>query len=709
MRKRKPQNPVQKKKNKFRLKFVRKMQLGFFVLGAVGSLIVGNILYQINNMEQVKDKMFKEFIRPKSEIEKIFSDFRKIQFMMLKFSIPQFAESFNKDMEKYEEIKKSIDERINKLEKSLNNDLLKADFVKVRELREKYRNLVCDAIISASVSQNYDMAADIATSSGEEIRNEIVDQFQNILDKLEHRTQLMDQHLKEGVKFSKIFIISGMVLGSVFLLFGLFFLAPALSKPIKKIKEVLHEFSLGNYDVNIDVNSNDEFGELAEMTRKLKAAQIDKIRAAEQIASGQFIKVNPSSEKDTLTHAFNKEVETLLDLKSEIHKLIKANEVGDLSKRGNEEQFEGEWKEIIKGINSMMDEFVKPLKEAAEVLNTMASGDFTKKMEGDYKGDYRLIKDNINKVIDSLNKLIGKVAESAAELASSSAQISSSTEEMAAGASEQSQQASEVVTSIEEMTRTIMDSTQNANLAATTAKEAGDKAREGGEIVVQTIEGINRISEVVSESARTIEKLGESSLQIGEIIEVINEIADQTNLLALNAAIEAARAGEQGRGFAVVADEVRKLAERTTKATQEIALMIKKIQDDTSGAIKSIDMGTEEVNKGKDLAQKAGNSLNEIIYHFENVADLITQLAAASEEQSSASEQISTNIEAITQVTQQAAENTRQISYSAENLHRLTEGLRHLIDQFKLADSSPSTWQPSDDYEPAEVEEETVS
>ena len=701
----KPQNK-RKIKNKKKFKFVRKVQIGFLGLGIVATLIIGNILYQINNMEQVKDKMFQEFIKPKSKIEKIFSDFRKVQFMMLKFSIPQFAETFNEDMKKYEALTKKVDSEIKDLEKSLNNDLLKEDFKQIKQLREQYKNLVCDAIISAAVSQNYEMAADIATTSGEEIRSQMVDKFQSVLEKLEHRTELMDQQLKEGVEFSKIFIISGMSLGALFLLFGLFFIAPALSKPINKIKEVLNEFSLGNYDVDIDVNSNDEFGELAEMTRKLKASQIEKIKAAENIASGKFEKVTPSSEKDTLTHAFNKEIETLLELKSEIHELIKANEVGDLSKRGNEDYFEGEWKEIIKGINSMMDAFVAPLKEAAEVLNTMASGDFTHKMNGEYKGDYLIVKDSINKVIDSLNKLIGKVAESSAELASSSAQISSSTEEMAAGASEQSQQASEVVSSIEEMTHTIMDSTKNANLAATTAKEAGDKAREGGEIVVQTIEGINRISEVVAQSAQTIEKLGESSSQIGEIIEVINEIADQTNLLALNAAIEAARAGEQGRGFAVVADEVRKLAERTTKATQEIALMIKKIQDDTSGAIKSIEMGTTEVEKGKELAQRAGNSLNEIIYHFERVADLITQLAAASEEQSSASEQISTNIEAITQVTQQAAENTKQISFSAENLHRLTEGLQHLIEQFKLQSVEENSWTPREEHAHPEFREE---
>ena len=255
---------------------------------------------------------------------------------------------------------------------------------------------------------------------------------------------------------------------------------------------------------------------------------------------------------------------------------------------------------------------------------------------------------------------------------------------MTAGASEQSVQAAEVASSIEEMTHTIMDSTKNANLAASTALEAGEKAKEGGKVVVETINGINRIANVVSESAGTIQKLGNSSNQIGEIIQVIDEIADQTNLLALNAAIEAARAGEQGRGFAVVADEVRKLAERTTKATQEIAQMIKKIQDDTIGAVQAIEMGTSEAEKGKELAQKAGNSLNDIIDNFERVSNIINQLAVATEEQSSTSEQISSNVEAINRVTHQSAEGTQQISLAAENLHHLTDNLQQLVNSFKL-------------------------
>jgi methyl-accepting chemotaxis protein len=181
-----------------------------------------------------------------------------------------------------------------------------------------------------------------------------------------------------------------------------------------------------------------------------------------------------------------------------------------------------------------------------------------------------------------------------------------------------------------------------------------------------------------------VKELGKSSDQIGEIIGVIDDIADQTNLLALNAAIEAARAGEQGRGFAVVADEVRKLAERTTKATKEIAGMIKKIQADTTGAVQSMEEGTQEVERGIELADRAGMSLKEIVGVSQKVTDMVTQIAAASEQQSSASEQISKNVEGISKVTGETAQGTQQIARAAEDLNRLTENLQKLISDFKL-------------------------
>ena len=211
------------------------------------------------------------------------------------------------------------------------------------------------------------------------------------------------------------------------------------------------------------------------------------------------------------------------------------------------------------------------------------------------------------------------------------------------------------------------------------------------------------IAEVVNMSAGIVRELGKSSDQIGTIITVIDEIADQTNLLALNAAIEAARAGDQGRGFAVVADEVRKLAERTTNATKEIAGMIRKIQTDTSEAVRSMSDGAERVTRGSDLADRAGMSLRDIVQTSQKVTDMVAQIAAANEEQSAASEQISKNVETISMVTGQNAEGTTQIAKAAEDLNRLTENLRSLVGTFALDDSpAPAQQQRAGSRELAE-------
>jgi methyl-accepting chemotaxis protein len=258
---------------------------------------------------------------------------------------------------------------------------------------------------------------------------------------------------------------------------------------------------------------------------------------------------------------------------------------------------------------------------------------------------------------------------------------------MAAGAQEQTSQATEVAGAVEEMTKTIIENSRNAANTVETARQAKVSAEQGGHVVEETVVGMKRIAEVVRQSAATVQELGKSSDQIGEIITVIDDIADQTNLLALNAAIEAARAGEQGRGFAVVADEVRKLAERTTKATKEIAGMITRIQTDTQGAVTAMEEGTKQVSTGIALADKAGASLHEIVNVSQKVTDAVTQIAGASEEQSKASEQISRNVEGISNVTNESAMGVQQIAQAAEDLNRLTENLQVLVGRFTLGTS----------------------
>lgn len=464
------------------------------------------------------------------------------------------------------------------------------------------------------------------------------------------------------------------------------FISNIISKPIRKTVFMIQELSMGHLGNRLKIDTKDEIGLMAQtMDQFSEDLQKRVIATLVRISEGDTsIEVKVKDDKDEITPALIRMVDTTKDLINEAAVLSTAAVEGKLSTRGNAAKFKGGFKEIIEGVNNTLDAVIKPVMEGSDVLEVMASGDFTPRVKGIYHGDHQMITNSINKLGDSVARILHDVTDAVSATASASNQISSSTEELAAGAQEQSAQSQEIASAVNQMTSTILETSKHANTASINAKNAGAIAKEGGKVVQETVEGMNRVALVVSRAGETVKELGKGSDQIGEIVQVIDDIADQTNLLALNAAIEAARAGEQGRGFAVVADEVRKLAERTTKATKEIATMIKRIQKDTSEAVVSMDEGTKEVERGKELAAKAGESLKQIISAADEVVDVINQVAAASEEQSSTSEQISRNIESISNVTHESASGTQQIARAAEDLNRLTTNLQELISQFKI-------------------------
>ncbi|MBE9537395.1 MAG: methyl-accepting chemotaxis protein [Proteobacteria bacterium] len=326
----------------------------------------------------------------------------------------------------------------------------------------------------------------------------------------------------------------------------------------------------------------------------------------------------------------------------------------------------------------------KPATALAKAADLMANGDLTQTVDvfssdevGDAGRSFNAMAMNIKEIITKLNVTID-------HMASASEQIAASSEEMAQGAERQTHQSDQVAAAVEEMSATVLEVAKNSNDASQAAYKAAEVAQSGGDIVTQTIDGMNSISASVQQSARTIEALGRSSDEIGEIIAVIDDIADQTNLLALNAAIEAARAGEQGRGFAVVADEVRKLAERTTKATKEIASMIKTIQVDTSGAVESMAAGTEEVQRGVGYANEAGSSLNQIVEVVGSVNDMIQQIATAAEEQSAASEEISVNVEEVAAISKSTASGLKETKVATQEISKLAVDIQQMVSSFKV-------------------------
>jgi methyl-accepting chemotaxis protein len=665
------------------LKIIRKIQFGFLLIAAISTLLAVNDYYEFHLAQNVNNKIFNEFIRPSQRIASLTGKLNEIQTWMLKLSNPKFESVFDNGIQRVQLLKKELDEEFKHFQEKYKGTDFEKYILQVKKEWDNYNSNVSDGIISASSMKLFDMAADIATSEGEKGTLAINNNLKAFTDKLRENAIDLKQESNSQISTASTLLLIGMGLGTLIFLFAFFVLGPSITNPIVKLKSFVSELSLGKYNTETEINQKDETGELAEMLEKLRVAQKEKINAAIEISNGNFVEVNPISEFDEFAVAFNKQVGMIRELKQHVDILAQKNEEeGDLSYRIDTEKFSGEWKNIPNAINTLLDKISEPINEAGHILNEMAKGNFTVRMSGDYKGDYGKIKNDVNLLADSMDNALGQVIINIKELVNIAEEISSSTEKLAVGANEQNIQSSEVASAIEQMTKAIFINSNNVTTIGERSKEAELIAKEGGSMVHKTVEGINEISDIVIETSKTMQDLGNSSQHIGEVIQVINDIADQTNLLALNAAIEAARAGEQGRGFAVVADEVRKLAERTQNATKEIEEMIKEIQTRTQEAIEATNQSTEVVEKDKAMAQEAGNFLEKIIENSNSITDLIEQFASAIEEESTTSEEISRNVEAISAVAEETAESSGIINRNAELLYSSTESLESLMRKF---------------------------
>ncbi|MBK9997875.1 MAG: methyl-accepting chemotaxis protein [Nitrospira sp.] len=329
---------------------------------------------------------------------------------------------------------------------------------------------------------------------------------------------------------------------------------------------------------------------------------------------------------------------------------------------------------------------LQPLAKMSDIARDIAKGegDLTKRVPAEGNDEIAHMGKYFNEFIEKLQQMIKKVAHVTDKVASASVELSATAEEISKGTDTLTSRASQTAAAVEEMNATVGQVAQNSGKAASLAQDTVKTAQEGGTVVSSTISGMQQLSEAVSNSATIISDLGKSSDQIGEIVRTIEDIADQTNLLALNAAIEAARAGEQGRGFAVVADEVRKLAERTTKATKEIGDMIRQIQHDTRGAVDSMQQGTQKVTAGVDLVNKTGEALSQIVRMVSESADMIRQIAVASEQQSVATQQIASDIENVAKVTKESSSGAHESAKASQDLSQLAVELQGIVGGFKL-------------------------
>jgi len=346
---------------------------------------------------------------------------------------------------------------------------------------------------------------------------------------------------------------------------------------------------------------------------------------------------------------------------------------------------------IILGITFLLSWAVartvtKPIKEVVETIKDIAQGegDLTKRLPIHGNNEVGELSEWFNTFIGKLHGIISQLSGTALQLASAATQLQSTSSGMQESVNQLSSQSTNLATAGEEMSATAGDIANNCHMAADGAQLAANTTQQGFDVVTRTVDGIRNRGEATKRNALLVESLGQRSDQIGAIVATIEDIADQTNLLALNAAIEAARAGEQGRGFAVVADEVRALAERTTRATKEISDMIRGIQQETRVAINSMEEGVRGTEEGAAQAAQLESSLQTILAQVNAVTDQISQIATAAEEQTCTTREISNNVMSLNELAHQNNTGISETGRAADNVSRQAEELQRLVGQFRL-------------------------
>lgn len=449
----------------------------------------------------------------------------------------------------------------------------------------------------------------------------------------------------------------------------LIMIARSIVHPILILRGSLVEVSLGNYSIKVPVTTQDEIGDLANTFNQM----LSDIRRYIVTEEERGIKDREIGELiETLSKMASGDLETRAS--------VPPDEIGALADSVNylAEQLSDKIQ-----TEEAKDQQDRQIANLLSTVSEMSTGDMTKSAEvtADVLG---AVADSVNYMGEQIRKIISDVAKVSLNISTTSEEVIKSSELMSKDARDQHAIIADTSAAVDEMAISINQVSQSAESAAQAAETSAKIAETGGRTVEEAVDAMNRIRGSVAEISKRIKKLGESSQEIGEIVNVISDIAAQTNMLALNAAIEAARAGEQGRGFSVVADAVRQLAERSTKSTKDITLLIRGIQSETSEAIKTMEDSTQEVVEGSKLAEAARERLEEIVGNSRQLAELIQSISLSSRQQSRATEEVNKSMGLISTITNSTTKSIVDATNAVIDMNKLVDQLKSAVQRFKI-------------------------
>lgn len=496
--------------------------------------------------------------------------------------------------------------------------------------------------------------------------------------------------VKDQVNILRIKILAVTFIGSIFILLLSYYISRRITNPLHKAVAISNQLAQGDLKVEIGRITADETGQLLQSMGQMIMYIQEVASVAKEVARGNIsIRVKPESGRDVLNHSFAETIQYINNVATRAEQIAEGNLTVDITPKSEQDILNNSFRNMVIHLRRMVEDLIESANQIGATVDKLninsklisegavqqsaASDQTTASME-QMASSIREIASNsesVNKNMGDTSQSIQQMTESIQSIAENATELASSVEETSA--------------TIEEMAVSIEQVAHNALQVSKSSDSAVKEAQDGSRAVKKTIDGMQGIFTTMKKIVTMIEKLNDNSKQINNIVYVIDEIAEQTNLLALNAAIEAARAGEHGRGFAVVADEVRKLAERSASSAREIVQLIAGVQKDTEDTIRATERGSQEVNDGVSLAMQAGDALEKILSTINAISRMTLEVSKVTDQQSKASEQVVKAVENMRRMTQNVHTATKDQAMGSEQIMSATQMVNNMTKQVFLA------------------------